>query len=310
MTINHVCSSYFNGVDQISHCRQNSAQTNLVALLKIASYFTIIIPASFGLAYGIVRLTGRLGRQAKQKEPTNKVASELLTSQKEPSLIGAQSQESRKTRAFDNSIHTPMQIKKSMDGKTLEITLPTPGFTCIIEDSQILTSGAQVIVNAANSSLSGGGGVDGAIHKAGGQAYASEHRAILRSHYPGKLSYPLGDATMISSGNMKETYNIDSVIVVAGPRGASTPQKDNQLYACYYNSLVLAHEQNKTRIAFPSISTGIFGFPKDRAAAIFIQAVDNFSKQYLETELKHISLHVLGHREDLKFFEEAAQPST
>ena len=83
------------------------------------------------------------------------------------------------------------------------------------------------------------------------------------------------------------------MIVVAGPSGESNPQKENELYSCYYNSLILAHHEKKEEIAFPSISTGKFKFPKDRAARISLKAIYDFICAYPETRLKTISIHFL-----------------
>ena len=90
-----------------------------------------------------------------------------------------------------------------------------------------------------------------------------------------------------------QKYNIENVIVVAGPQGVTTPSKEAELYSCYFNTLLLADKQNKTSIAFPSISTGIFGFPKDRAAAISLKAIQDFVDKHPNTQLKTISIHYL-----------------
>ena len=116
---------------------------------------------------------------------------------------------------------------------------------------------------------------------------------------------------MIDSGELKRS-GIDKVIVVAGPQGATDPQKENELYSCYYNSLVLAHSQNKISIAIPSISTGIFGFPKERASAISLKAIKDFISKNPETTLKNISIHILSDdleadRRDLLKYQAAVQ---
>lgn len=118
----------------------------------------------------------------------------------------------------------------------------------------------------------------------------------MQKQYRGK--YTEGYAAIINSGSLK-AKGIHHVIVVAGPQGPrSNSQKENQLYSCYYNSLVLAHEQGKTSIAFPSISTGIYKFPKDRAAAISLKAVSDFIKQHPTSHLTQISIHFLGKESD------------
>ena len=178
-----------------------------------------------------------------------------------------------------------------VDDYTLAITFQKhPEINLTIRRQDIFTSKAQVIVNAANTHLGGGGGIDGAIHQQGGAEYAKAHRELQTVY---KAHYIEGHAAMIGSGSLKEKYNIENVIVVAGPQGATSPSKENELYSCYFNTLVLAAEQNKTSVAFPSISTGIFEFPKDRAAAISLKAIQDFVDKHPNTQLKTISIHYL-----------------
>lgn len=177
-----------------------------------------------------------------------------------------------------------------IDDHTLAILFQKyPEIAFTIRQQDLFLSGAQVIVNAANIRLEGGGGIDGAIHKNGGDEYARAHHE-LQTLYQGK--YIEGHAAMISSGALKATHKIDNVIVVAGPRGPDiNPDKEQALYSCYFNALALAAEQGKASIAFPSISTGIFQFPKNRAIAIALKAVKDFLDAYPETTLKTISIH-------------------
>ena len=165
-----------------------------------------------------------------------------------------------------------------------------PLFNISIRKQNIFASNAEVVVNAANTYLGGGGGIDGLIHEKGGAKYQEAHRQ-LKDRFEGK--YSEGSAVMITSGDLLTANKIQSVIVVAGPTYSSSNTDADQLYSCYYNSLVLAHLQQKKSIAFPSISTGIFGYPKDRAARISLRAIEDFVKRYLETTLKTISIHFL-----------------
>lgn len=123
------------------------------------------------------------------------------------------------------------------------------------------------IVNAANSSLLGGGGVDGAIHRAGGPAILEECRAI-RAKQGGCAT---GEAVITTAGQLPAQYVIHTV----GPVwDHSKPEKCKHLLAhCYLNSLELAIEHGIKTIAFPNISTGIYGFPKLPAAEIAIRVV-------------------------------------
>lgn len=165
-----------------------------------------------------------------------------------------------------------------------------PEVEVTIRRENIFNSKAEVIVNAANTDLGGGGGIDGAIHREGGNEYANLHKE-LQTFY--NSDFVSGHAALIGSGLLKEKYRIDNVIVVAGPIGKTTPEKENALYSCYRNSLTLAHEKGKASIALPAISTGIFDFPKDRAAAISLKAVKDFLVSHKGTTLKNISIHFL-----------------
>lgn len=209
-------------------------------------------------------------------------------------------------RAYTSDLTQPQKthIKAHfIDDYTLKISFqqfPLLDFT--IRRQNIFNSQAQVIVNAANNHLGGGRGIDGAIHAQGGDSYAKAHRALKEEY---KSNYVSGYAAMIDSGALKQKYHIDNVIVVAGPSGGQpNPQKENELYSCYYNSLLLAHSQNKTSIAFPAISTGIFGFSKDRAAHISQKAVYDFFNQHPNSSLKAVSIHFLPNegKENLEDF--------
>ena len=125
------------------------------------------------------------------------------------------------------------------------------------------------IVNAANSSLMGGGGVDGAIHRAGGPAILAECREIVARQ--GRCE--TGHAVITSGGNLPAKYVIHTV----GPvwHGGGNPE-DQLLANAYFNSLKMALENGIKTIAFPNISTGIYGFPKSRAAQIAIRTVQEF----------------------------------
>ncbi len=130
----------------------------------------------------------------------------------------------------------------------------------------------EAIVNAANPSLLGGGGVDGAIHKAGGPEILEECKVIRRKH--GKC--PPGYAVITGGGNLKAKYVIHTVgpIWQGGIAG-----EDCTLKSAYLNSLKLADEYGIKAISFPSISTGAYRFPVDRAATIAIDTVVNYLKE-------------------------------
>ncbi len=125
------------------------------------------------------------------------------------------------------------------------------------------------IVNAANTSLLGGGGVDGAIHRAGGSAILDDCRKIVARQGGCKV----GAAVITTGGLLPAKYVIHTV----GPVWNGGKKNEESLLAnCYTQSLLLAIKNNVKSIAFPSISTGIYRFPKDLACAIAIKTVSHF----------------------------------
>jgi len=127
------------------------------------------------------------------------------------------------------------------------------------------------IVNAANSALLGGGGVDGAIHRAGGPSILAECREIRRTRYPAGL--PAGEAVITTGGNLPARFVIHTVGPVWGRHGGG---EAGLLAACYRNSLVLAAEKSFASVAFPAISTGAYGYPQREAAVVASAAIREF----------------------------------
>jgi O-acetyl-ADP-ribose deacetylase len=130
---------------------------------------------------------------------------------------------------------------------------------------------ADAVVNAANSSLLGGSGVDGAIHRAGGPAILEACRELRRTRYPGGL--PTGEATATTAGLLPARFVIHTVGPVWGEHAGREPEL---LAACYRNSLALAAELELATVAFPAISTGAYGYPKEEAAAVASRAIKEF----------------------------------
>ncbi len=142
----------------------------------------------------------------------------------------------------------------------------------------------EAIVNAANSSLMGGGGVDGAIHRAGGPAILEECKQIVARQ--GRL--PTGKAVITTGGNLKASYVIHTV----GPVWHGGNKGEPELLAsAYYESLKLAADNNLASVSFPSISTGAYGYPVDRASRVAIRAVDAFLRQRI-TSVREVVLVV------------------
>ena len=138
-----------------------------------------------------------------------------------------------------------------------------------IVQGDITRQATDAIVNAANSSLMGGGGVDGAIHRAGGPAILEECKKIVARQ--GRL--PAGKAVITTAGNLKSQYVIHTV----GPiwHGGSKNEA-GLLESAYYECLKLATGNKLTSISFPSISTGAYGYPVDEAAKIAVSTVVSF----------------------------------
>lgn len=145
------------------------------------------------------------------------------------------------------------------------------GGRVLIEVGDITRQHVDAIVNAANASLLGGGGVDGAIHRAGGPAILEACREIRQTKYPNGL--PTGEAVITTGGNLPARFVIHTVGPIYGRSGGS----DSDLLAkCYENSLKLAEAHSLRSIAFPAISTGVFGYPQDEAAQVSSQAITRF----------------------------------
>jgi O-acetyl-ADP-ribose deacetylase (regulator of RNase III) len=151
-------------------------------------------------------------------------------------------------------------------------------YFCVVKDvlsrieiirGDITKQRADAIVNAANSSLMGGGGVDGAIHRAGGPAILEECKKIIAKQGRCKT----GEAVITTAGNLPARFVIHTVGPVWNGGKSSEPEK---LASCYKSSLLLAVQNNLQTISFPNISTGIYGYPKKEAAEIAVQTVGEF----------------------------------
>ncbi|MDI6794234.1 MAG: O-acetyl-ADP-ribose deacetylase [bacterium] len=142
----------------------------------------------------------------------------------------------------------------------------------ILVQGDITKESTDAIVNAANSSLMGGGGVDGAIHRAGGPAIPDECKRIRAES--GRL--PTGQAVITTAGNMAAKYVIHTVGPIWGGGSKNEPEF---LAGCYRESLKLAVANNCRSVSFPSISTGVYGYPVNLAAPVALQTVIDFLKE-------------------------------
>ena len=149
------------------------------------------------------------------------------------------------------------------------------------------------IVNAANSSLLGGGGVDGAIHRRGGPAILAECKQIRSTRYPDGL--PTGRAVVTTAGDLAARWVIHTV----GPVYARSEDRSALLASCHTESLRVADELGAATVAFPAISTGVYGYPLDEAAPVAITAVRG-----ADTRVREVRFVLFG-REAFEAFERA-----
>ena len=171
-----------------------------------------------------------------------------------------------------------------------------PGGRVSVYVGDLTLQKTDAIVNAANSTLLGGGGVDGAIHRAGGAKILEECREIRKTQFPGGL--PIGEAVITTGGNLGARFVIHTV----GPiYGQHKGQEAALLAASYRNSLRLAAENNLRTIAFPSISTGAFAYPKHEAARVASGSIQTFLLQ--DDTIEEIRLVFFSRSDAEKFIE-------
>ncbi|WP_433283541.1 O-acetyl-ADP-ribose deacetylase [Micromonospora sp. CA-244673] len=145
----------------------------------------------------------------------------------------------------------------------------------VLIEGDITTQQVDAIVNAANSSLLGGGGVDGAIHRAGGPAILKECRALRASRYPDGL--PTGQAVATTGGHLPARWVVHTVGPVFSPR----EDRSVLLRDCYASSLRIADDLGAARVAFPLISAGIYGWPVEDAVAQALAALHAATPAYV-----------------------------
>lgn len=151
-----------------------------------------------------------------------------------------------------------------------------PEITCIQGD--ITKVEVDAIVNAANSSLLGGGGVDGAIHSAGGPKILEECKEIRRMTYPDGL--PTGKAVATAAGDLPAKWVIHTV----GPIYADEDDPATLLASCHVEGLKVADELGAKSVAFPAISTGVYGYPVEEAAPIAVRSVRDADTSVVRVE--------------------------
>jgi O-acetyl-ADP-ribose deacetylase len=137
----------------------------------------------------------------------------------------------------------------------------------VLARGDITAQDVDAVVNAANSSLLGGGGVDGAIHRRGGPAIIEECRRLRRERYPDGL--PTGEAVATTAGRLPARWVIHTV----GPVYAKREDRSHLLASCHTQSLAVAGDLGARVVAFPAISTGVYGYPLELAAPVAVDAV-------------------------------------
>lgn len=148
-----------------------------------------------------------------------------------------------------------------------------------LAQGDITTFDVDAIVNAANHSLLGGGGVDGAIHRAGGKAILRECQRLRETEWPDGL--PTGEAVATTGGDLPARHVIHTV----GPTWAKTKDKSELLRSCYRNSLRVADELGARTLAFPLISAGVYRWPKDDAVRQAVTTLRATSTQVTDVTL-------------------------
>ncbi|MGH3794671.1 MAG: O-acetyl-ADP-ribose deacetylase [Pseudonocardiaceae bacterium] len=158
----------------------------------------------------------------------------------------------------------------------------------ILVQGDITEQRVDAVVNAANSSLLGGGGVDGAIHRRGGAAILAECRKLRTGRYPDGL--PTGQAIATTAGDLPAQWVIHTV----GPVYASSEDRSELLASCYRQSLRVADELTAQTVAFPAVSAGIYGWPLDDAARIALSTVAGMRTSVREVRFVLFSDEILN----------------
>ena len=163
----------------------------------------------------------------------------------------------------------------------------------ILVQGDITEQDVDAVVNAANSSLMGGGGVDGAIHRKGGPAILDECKRIRNEEHPDGL--PTGRAVATTGGKLRARWVIHTV----GPVYAKSEDRSHLLASCHTEALKVADRLGAKTVAFPAISTGVYGYPLDEAAPVAVRAV-----RHADTKVREVRF-VLFDRAAYEAFERA-----
>jgi len=157
----------------------------------------------------------------------------------------------------------------------------------VLVEGDITEQRVDAIVNAANATLLGGGGVDGAIHRRGGPSILEACRRIRSTEWPDGL--PTGRAVATTGGDLPARWVIHTV----GPVYAREEDPETLLASCHTESLRIADELEAARLAFPAISTGVYGYPIDEAARVAVEAVRTADTSV--REVRFVLFDVIAH---------------
>jgi O-acetyl-ADP-ribose deacetylase (regulator of RNase III) len=163
----------------------------------------------------------------------------------------------------------------------------------VLVHGDITEQDTDAVVNAANSTLMGGGGVDGAIHRKGGRAILEECKRVRTEEHPDGL--PTGRAVPTTGGSLKARWVIHTV----GPVYAKSEDRSHLLASCHTEALKVADRLGAKTVAFPAISTGVYGYPLDEAAPVAVRAV-----RHADTKVREVRF-VLFDRAAYEAFERA-----
>jgi O-acetyl-ADP-ribose deacetylase (regulator of RNase III) len=157
-------------------------------------------------------------------------------------------------------------------------------------EGDIVTQALDALVNAANSTLLGGGGVDGAIHAAAGPRLVEECREVRRTQYPDGL--PVGQAVATGAGNLPARWVIHTV----GPNRHRGQDDPALLAACFTSSLDTARELGARSVAFPAVSAGVYGWAVDEVADVAVNAVREWAASAGADAVDHVRFVLFGPR--------------
>lgn len=158
----------------------------------------------------------------------------------------------------------------------------------LVIEGDITTQEVDAVVNAANHTLLGGGGVDGAIHRAGGPDIVRECRQVRDEQWPDGL--PTGEAVATGAGQLPARWVIHTV----GPVWAKTKDKSGQLASCYRRSMEVAEDLGAASVAFPLISAGVYGWPVPDAARIAVETVRAYGEEHPTTAIAEVRFVAFG----------------